>query len=259
MTYTRRDWCIDLASAMGFGTKIPNYPNIAGVTIGDPNAYKTPDTYDHWFIDWLVAWTTFESGIGESGYNLLKTAQVMPGSTAISRVSPVQKFGSYSDGISATVAALTNGRYGALVNAFQTDDDTSLGISVMPPGTFSSEVPVASNIASEIKVWNGGGNYSAQDIAHRVQDRVQITNASGHIFQGTRQAVASSTAPQGSVDAGLGSVGTLFNNLTNPAFIKRLVIGAIGILAMLAGMGLAMAIFTGKQNGLSKVAKKVLP
>lgn len=166
-TYTRAQWANDVLSKLG---NSPSALDVVPVPFG-PGARD----YTAW---WLAAWTMFESAPGEKGYNLLKTCQPEPGSTTIPGGSCVQSYQQYSDSINATVAALQNGRYPALLHALQTNDLTGLGMQSILAGLGLQPTSGASNVASEVKVWNGGANYSVLNIATRALDP-NFENAGG--------------------------------------------------------------------------------
>lgn len=123
MSYTRRQFCLDWLRAIGNSN--PSQP----------------------VLNFVIGWSVEESGhtIGP-GYNLWNTTYRMPGSTTFNSVG-VQRYASYADGITANTKTIKQpGLYTSLLQALQSNDAASLGMT----GSMSS------GVLGDLNVWVHG-------------------------------------------------------------------------------------------------------
>ncbi len=216
-TYTRQDWAIGLVNDLG------------NVVVVDPA-----------IINWVAAWTTFESAAGEKGFNLLKTIQTMPGSTPIPGNSAgVQIYQSFADGVHANRMVLQQKNFGALGHALKTNDKNALG---MTGGILGTDVNLqlsqpASDISSEIKLWNGNGVYSAYDIAKKALSD-QMPKILAEQFPGSATDVKVSN-----------TVSDITGGLSGTTIAVRVGYGLLGGVLLVIGLILAIKQIAGINTG----------
>lgn len=110
--------------------------------------------------NFMIGWSQAEGGgiTNKATFNPLNTERVETGSVNFSTGkagSGVQAYPDNGAGIKATVDALQNGLYGALVNALKTGDLIGLGFTARGAPSFSHKM--SRNIASELSTWGGHG------------------------------------------------------------------------------------------------------
>jgi len=215
-SYTRSTWCIDFLSAAG---------------IGSPDAD---------IVQWVVAWTKFETVSNTPGFNLLNTTQKgYPGAFSVNSVG-VQFFCNYKDGIEANAQVLKGGGYPHLLTALTNADKPALGINSTAFGPRYGFVEAP--IVGDINKWGTG---HAQQIAQLATDN-QSLNGAGDTFPGDANTYtnpssvgAAETNVVGNVNSFFGNLNTLFSNPT------RIGKGAIGVLLIIVGAVLALNILSG--------------
>lgn len=140
---------------------------------------------DQRVVDWMVAWSMFETAWPLSAsYNLLNTTQAAPGATNFNAVG-VKNYTSYAQGVEATAQTLGNGFYPQLLRALQTNNVDALGM--VPGGS------VAPAIVQEVATWGTG--HATQFPALAMSPA--ITTDRAQAFDGTWQPVAAGAAAAG--------------------------------------------------------------
>jgi hypothetical protein len=129
MSYTRQQFCSDLAKALG---------------------NSNPSSQ---IMAFLIGWSVEESGHSpRAGYNLWNTTLKLPGSTTFNSAG-VQSYATYGDGIRANAQTLNNGLYPSLVEALRTNNAAALGMG----GSAMS-----SGVAGDLSVWVSGSRSPIQ-------------------------------------------------------------------------------------------------
>jgi len=198
----------------GGGTQDPTIqtPNdFANVLLGRLGAPDSPDN-----VADIDAWEKMEGGnwSNPDAYNPLDTTQSEPGSESTNG-NGVQKYTSWNEGISATVATLENGDYGSIVSDLQQGN--------VPISQFSE--------LNELATWGTqvGGWPSASDLSggytpsvesslyYAGSEGVGVSGSAGGSSSGssTGSSSSASTAPAGS--GGIGNVLDSLNSFLNPA------------------------------------------
>jgi hypothetical protein len=100
--------------------------------------------------NFFVAWAHVEGGsqTNQCHFNPLNTMQEEQGATQCSGAMPgIKAYPDSQTGTNATLDALANGNYGALLNALVTNDEANLGFLGHP---------MAQNVAEDLSVWVAG-------------------------------------------------------------------------------------------------------
>ena len=174
MTYTRYEWCDDLAHAL--------------------NANSLPEV-----IEFLLGWTYIETSAGKgASYNLLNTTERATGSTNFNDVG-VQNFASYSQGVDVNASLIRNSIfYSSIYTAIKNNDIKALGygasmsievnadlqvwVSGKPDGDsqYPTEVHAASNKGANDTF--PGNKYSHEQLLAMAISEVQdITDSVNHL------------------------------------------------------------------------------
>lgn len=140
---------------------------------------------DQRVVDWMVAWSMFETAWPVSAsYNLLNTTQPAPGATNFNAVG-VKNYTSYAQGVEATAQTLANGFYPQLLHALQSNDVAALGMT--------AGGAVAPGIVQEVATWGTGHATQFPTLAQSAA----IATDRAQAFDGTWQPVAAGAAAAG--------------------------------------------------------------
>lgn len=154
----------------------------------DPNIYN-----------FMIAWAQKEGGgiTNNAAFNPLNTKEQAPGSTDAGH--GIQAYPDDGTGIKATIAALNNGLYGALVHAITTDDLIGLGFDSANNQKLHQ---MANNIASELMVWAyGHSSLTNTDYEGYVLDIMQLAGISNASIEGGNTESSKIGQSQAAIDA----------------------------------------------------------
>lgn len=168
----------------------------------DPNIYN-----------FMIAWAQKEGGgiTNNAAFNPLNTKQQAAGSTDAGH--GIQAYPDDGTGIKATIAALNNGLYGALVHALNTDDLIGLGFNSANNQKLHQ---MANNIAAELMVWAyGHSSLTDSNYEGYVLDIMQLAGISNASIQGGNVESSKTGQSQAAIDAyGQKSLGPDASGLT---------------------------------------------
>lgn len=221
--------------------------------------------------NFMIGWAQAEGGGITNGaaFNPLNTERTETGSVNFSTGkagSGVQAYPDVNTGIKATVDALGNGLYGALVHALSTGDLTGLGFTARGAPSFSHMM--SRNIASELSTWGGHGgslDNAGQQYVLGIMHLAGIPNPS---IEGGTTSGGQAGQSQSAIDAyGSKVLGPDTNGQTVGGAIHNLQTGlgftlwpTNDIIKVVAGAFLVMiaaALFLKMQFPLSPIAKKI--
>lgn len=196
-------------------------------------------------MNFMISWGHNEGGSQTNAchFNVLNTMQDETGATQCPGTLPgIKVYPDNPTGLKATVDALNNGRYGALVHALTTNDEGNLGLT--------HGLPMAANIAADLSVWVSGSSALKEDYVLNILQNAGVSDA--FIVGGTKsrgQGVSQEQIDKwGSTVIGLGpsnqppnpldqigqafsNVNTFFGNLvsffTNPLRLVKIVLGSL--------------------------------
>lgn len=217
-------------------------------------------------INFMIAWAHLEGGgqTNNAKFNPLNTKQQEPGSTDAGH--GIQAYPDDKTGIKATENALTNGRYGALVNALKTNDEINLGFTKRGAPSFSHMM--ARNIAQELSVWSGHAGLLDINAQQYILTLMHMAGIPNPEIEGGTSSGSQNGATQAEIDGwGNVSLGPDTSGITvggaaqqgiNPWSWQDVIKVALGALMLLTGLVLFIkAEFP--SSGIAKTAGKVLP
>lgn len=220
--------------------------------------------------NFFVAWCHVEGGsqTNKCAFNCLNTMQDETGAIQCPGTLPgIKSYPDSQTGTNATLDALANGNYGALLNALVTNDEASLGFLGHP---------MAQNVAQDLSVWvSGRRNPIKSSYIYTIMADAGISNArisgvtaisgipgaqQSQIDEWRNTVIGRGEAPQNQEPAfqnpldGLSSVNSFFSGLSSffsdPVRIIKILLGAAMIIA---GLVLLIKELAGKD--IAKVAK----
>lgn len=123
--------------------------------------------------NFMVAWAHVEGGsqTNKCAFNCLNTMQDEKGAVQCPGTLPgIKSYPDSQTGTNAVLDALANGNYGALLNAFVTNDEKNLGFSGNQ---------MATNVAQDLSVWVSGRRNPIQaSYIYKIMASAGISNAS---------------------------------------------------------------------------------
>lgn len=231
---------------------IQNLQNNSGQTLGTPNQQV---------INFMIGWAEAEGGgiTNNAKFNPLNTEQQETGSVDFKTGKPgggsVQSYPDSTTGVKATVDALQNGQYGALVNALSTGDLIGLGFTARGSPSFSHKI--SRNIASELSLWGGHGGQLDSAGQQYVLGIMHLAGIPNPTVEGGTINGSQAGQSQSAIDAyGNKSLGNSITGTTPPGSMW----GMNDILKVASGVFLifvAAALFLKMQFPSSPIAQKI--